>query len=184
MEKPFSMRLIAPLMGCLLLILPAVLPAQETATSDAGLISQLVAAAHETRKKDLGMAIEQLNMAINLKRKQQNGSDLELAEFLHTQGGWYYTMQNYLPAVDCFKESLSIRKANFGEIHPEIGKSLNNLGLCYAGMTDYSTAIQFYETSIAVKEACGDTSLAGISTNYFNMGNCSLVSGYKSKIFS
>ena len=66
---------------------------------------------------------------------------------------YYYSNGNYEDAVPYAEMSVVLRKAVFGENHPDYAKSLNNLGVLYDVMGDYLKAEQFYLESLKIRKS-------------------------------
>jgi tetratricopeptide (TPR) repeat protein len=63
----------------------------------------------------------------------------------------YQNILNYKKALNYYEKSLEIMKMNFGENHPSIASSLNNIAMVYQKIGDNKKAIEYFEKSLKMK---------------------------------
>ena len=52
-----------------------------------------------------------------------------------------------------YERSLEIRKSVYGEHHPDVATSYNNIGYVYYAQGDYSRALEMYEQALEIYES-------------------------------
>ena len=55
-------------------------------------------------------------------------------------------------ALDYFERCLEMRKKVCGEEHPDIGDSLNNIGIAYSRLGEHTKAINFFDKSLMIRK--------------------------------
>ena len=88
----------------------------------------------------------------------------EYADFLDV----YLTQ--YDKALEYHQQSLAIRKQIFGESHPSVANSYNNIGTVYHSHDDYARALEYYQKSLVIwKQVFGDFH-PDVAFSYNNIG--------------
>lgn len=83
--------------------------------------------------------------------------------------GLLLTMNDLGEARDLYEESIAIRRKVFGERHPAVAESLNNIGLLLYSQNRFGDAQPLMEQSIDIKRICfgpRHTMLAASLHNY------------------
>ena len=84
-------------------------------------------------------------------------------EFLYTYG-------KYEESLRIESELLDLRLSIFGENHPDVAMSYNNIGLVYDAMGDYSKALDYYEKSLRIMLSVLGENHPDVATIYNNIG--------------
>ena len=71
----------------------------------------------------------------------------KVGSYLVERGGDYWEAKTF------YKRALSIKKASFGEDHPNVATTLHNLGRLYCIHGRYSEAETFYKRALSIKKA-------------------------------
>ncbi|MBR5493294.1 MAG: tetratricopeptide repeat-containing protein, partial [Alistipes sp.] len=79
-------------------------------------------------------------------------------------------LAQYDNALDYLQQSLAIRKQVFGESHPDIAASYNNIGSVYDAQGDYTRALEYHQQSLAIMKQFFGESHPDIATSYNNIG--------------
>ena len=79
-------------------------------------------------------------------------------------------LAKYNKALDYYQQSLAIRKQAFGEFHPDVATSYNNIGLVYDAQGDYARALEYYQQSLTIKKQLLGESHPDVATSYNNIG--------------
>ena len=89
----------------------------------------------------------------------------EYADFLDVY------LAQYDKAIEYYQQSLAIRKQVFGESHPDVAHSYNNIGSVYHVQGDYAHALVYYQQSLAIwKQVYGDFH-PDVALSFSNIGN-------------
>lgn len=65
----------------------------------------------------------------------------------------YKNCKNYSAALSAYNESLSIRKAVFGEIHSEVANTLINIGLVHISEGQFMEASKIFKHAYNVRRS-------------------------------
>nr|WAI02779.1 MAG: tetratricopeptide repeat protein [Candidatus Methanoperedens sp.] len=103
--------------------------------------------------------------------------DTNFGKFMFELGCIYYDMGNNRQAIQYSEQALSIFKEVYGERHPAVVATLNNIGVAWGKLGKSEKALQCYEQALLiVKELYGEGHLAmattfnNIGTSEFNLG--------------
>ena len=80
-------------------------------------------------------------------------------------------LAKYNKALDYYQQSLAIRKQAFGEFHPDVTLSYNNIGLVYDDLGDYVRALEYHQQSLAIKIQLYGDSHPDVAISYNNIGS-------------
>ena len=69
-----------------------------------------------------------------------------------------------------FQQSLKIYLAIFGETHPDVATSYNNMGGVYDSQGDYAKALEMYQQSLKIRLAIFGETHPAVATIYSNIG--------------
>ena len=67
-----------------------------------------------------------------------------------------------------FERSLEISKSIYGEHHPGVATSYNNIGFVYYAQGDYSRALEMYERSLEIRKSVYGEHHPDVATSYNN----------------
>ena len=68
-----------------------------------------------------------------------------------------------------YQQSLKIRLAIFGETHPDVALSYNNIGSVYSSQGDYVKALEMYQRSLKIYLAIFGETHPNVATIYSNI---------------
>jgi len=77
---------------------------------------------------------------------------------------------NYAKSLIQYQNSLAIRKATYGDNHPDVATSLNNIGFVYKIQGQYDKALSYYEQSLSIRNATYGDNHPDIATSLNNIG--------------
>jgi len=103
--------------------------------------------------KSLGLFEKAMELIKRSVEVDQNTRDLKMARLIYRKGGIFYDQGKYDLALSCFQQALEIQKALFGDRHPDVATSLNNIGFVYSKKGDYDLALKYYEQSLEIQKA-------------------------------
>ena len=73
--------------------------------------------------------------------------------------------RNFSGALEYYDEALKIWTELFGEIHPDVATSLNNIAMVYSELNDYDKALEYYSRALKIRTTLyGDNAPDAIST--------------------
>ena len=79
-------------------------------------------------------------------------------------------MADYDKAMMLYQRALNITKTEYGEKHPDVAISLNNIGLVYSDRGDYGKALEYHDEALKIwTELFGQTN-PGVATSLSNIG--------------
>jgi len=103
---------------------------------------------------------------IHEKKKDKNYS-----KFLFELGFVNHEMGNDRQAIDYFEQALTIDKEIYGDKHPNIATTLNNIGSAWDALGEHKKAIGYFEQALTIdKEIYGDKH-PNIATTLNNIGS-------------
>lgn len=102
------------------------------------------------RERELALAQDYFNRAIDLQTKFQQQEDL--ATSLNALAILYNAMGRYTEAEPLYVRSLAIREQELGANHPDTAASLNNLAGLYESTGRYSEAEPLYVRAVGIAE--------------------------------
>ena len=70
-----------------------------------------------------------------------------------------------------YERSLEIRKSVYGEHHPDVATSYNNIGLVYDSQGEYSRALEMYERSLEIIKSVYGDNHPKVAASYNNIGS-------------
>ena len=82
-------------------------------------------------------------------------------------------------AIPCFKIALNGHRAQLGEVHPEVGKDYNNLGLAYADGGALDEAIDCFKNAMKIYDVVYGNSHFEIGTTLNSLGQLFKEKGLK-----
>ena len=88
----------------------------------------------------------------------------ELANFLEKY------LAQYDKALKYYQQSLALRKQLFGDSHPDVATSYNNIGSVYDSQGDYARALEYHQQSLAILKQVYGESHPDVATSYNNIG--------------
>lgn len=87
-------------------------------------------------------------------------------------------MADYDKAMMLYQRALNITKTEYGEKHPDVAISLNNIGLVYSDRGDYGKALEYHDEALKIRTGLFGqnhpdvaTSLSLIGLVYYNRGD-------------
>ncbi|CAH1241510.1 TTC28 [Branchiostoma lanceolatum] len=102
------------------------------------------------------------------------GEHKDIAASLYNLGSTWSTLDDHKKAVSYFDESLTMRKAVFGDntAHLDIAESLSALGLSWSELGDQKKAISYHEQALTMTTAIvgGNKAHPDISSSLYNLG--------------
>jgi tetratricopeptide (TPR) repeat protein len=119
------------------------------------------------RERELALAQDYFNRAIDLQTKFQQQEDL--ATSLNDLAILYYSTGKYAEAEPPYVRSLAIREQELGANHPGTSTSLNNLALLYKSTGRYTEAEPLYLRSLAIMEQESGANHPDTSTSLNNL---------------
>ena len=79
-------------------------------------------------------------------------------------------MADYDKAMMLYQRALNITKTEYGEKHPDVAISLNNIGSVYSDRGDYGKALEYHDEALKIwTELFGQTN-PGVATSLSNIG--------------
>lgn len=95
------------------------------------------------------------------------------ARLLDKAGIWWQKCKGIpVLAEEHFRESFEIRKAEFGDQHPDVATSLNNMANCYYAQGNYEEASKFHSQVLEIRKAAFGDRHPDVAMSLNNMGNC------------
>ncbi|CAF4221967.1 unnamed protein product, partial [Rotaria sordida] len=95
-------------------------------------------------------AITFYERAINIYKKMNPPSQLNLATAYNNIGVVYKNMGEYSKALSSYERALEIRRIALPPNHPDLAASYNNIGSVYYNMGEYSKALSSYERAFDI----------------------------------
>ncbi|KJU87027.1 hypothetical protein MBAV_000769 [Candidatus Magnetobacterium bavaricum] len=96
--------------------------------------------------------------------------DIEVGKFIHEYAYSLWQLGDAKQAIVFFEKSLTIELAVYGERHPSVATSYNNIGGAWRALGDPKQAIAFLEKSLAIwLEVYGERH-PSVATSYNNIG--------------
>ena len=92
------------------------------------------------------------------------------AELLSRCDLFYSLIGDYKQALKYGKESLEIRKNFFGENHPDVAASYNNVGNTYYFLGDHKNALKYLQKSLEIKKSLFGENHPDVAGSYNNVG--------------
>ena len=89
----------------------------------------------------------------------------EYADFLEEY------LAQYNKALEYHQQSLAIKKQVYGDSHPDVAISYNNIGLVYDDLGDYVRALEYHQQSLAIKIQLYGDSHPDVAISYNNIGS-------------
>jgi tetratricopeptide (TPR) repeat protein len=84
-------------------------------------------------------------------------SDDKYGKFMYELGWVYYDTGDARQAIEYYEQALSIGKEVYGERHPNVATTLNNIGGAWDSLGEPKKALEYYEQALAIdKEVYGD----------------------------
>lgn len=116
---------------------------------------------------------------------------LQKALALNNQGEKLLEQGKYPEALTLLQESLTIRKKELGEDHPDTASSYNNIGTTYGNMGDYAKAQEYQlkaltiiETNLGKNHPNTAISYNNVGATYNEMGDYAKAYQYNQKAFT
>ena len=119
---------------------------------DEGLVLVMRLIAGELEKNGRQQEAEKLSQwATEISIALQGANNQEgLYEQLRQAVSQLYQAGKYEQAIPLAEQALTLAKKMYGEEHPAVATSLNNLGLLYSSMGRYEEAERYYEQALAI----------------------------------
>ncbi|MGB7001691.1 MAG: tetratricopeptide repeat protein [Halobacteriota archaeon] len=84
-------------------------------------------------------------------------SDDKHSRFMYELGWVYFDVGDALQAIEYYEQALSIDKEVYGERHPNVATTLNNIGMAWYALGEQKKALGYYEQALGIdKEVYGD----------------------------
>jgi tetratricopeptide (TPR) repeat protein len=96
--------------------------------------------------------------------------DEHFARFQYELGWIYHDIGEHEKAIEYYKEALGIVKEVYGEKHPNVAATLNNLGLAWDALGEHKKAIGYYEEALAIDEKIYGRRHPNVATRVNNLG--------------
>ena len=90
---------------------------------------------------------------------------------LNTSGQVYDRIGKYSQAEGFLKKALIIRKKIFGEDHPDVASSYNNLASVYSSLGEYNQAEELYEKALVIWKKINVEDHVDVATIYDNLAS-------------
>ena len=129
---------------------------------------RLLLRAKSIREQILGEEhIETAAVYLHLASAYRKTGVYETAEKFCLKAAQIYAQGKYTEAEALYQTVLEIREKTFGENHPDLAISFNNLGAIYREREEYDKAEDFYRKSITIfRKIYGDDNLKTILAHY------------------
>lgn len=80
-------------------------------------------------------------------------------------------MGNYIKALEYSRKALEIKLIiYYGEQHPDVATSYNNIGFIYKSLKDYPKALDYFEKALELKKIIFGDCHQEVASNYDNIG--------------
>ncbi len=79
-------------------------------------------------------------------------------------------MAQYQDVLEYFNKALTLALDQYGENHPDVATSYNNIGLVYASLGNYDRALEFYERALKIDLEIFGENHQDVATSYNNIG--------------
>ncbi|MBV6342176.1 tetratricopeptide repeat protein [Candidatus Magnetobacterium casense] len=96
--------------------------------------------------------------------------DISVGNFLNTYATSLWKLGEARQAIAFFEKSLAISLEVYGERHPDVAGSYNNIGSAWDNLGDSKQAIEFYEKSLAISLEVYGERHPDVATSYNNLG--------------
>lgn len=129
--------------------------------------------------KELGQydkAMELLNktLEIRLRKKEANR---HIANTYNTIALTLKDLGHYNPAIDTLQKALAIQQATYGAIHPDVARTISQIGIMYLLMERCEEAYPYLQESLQQQlEAFGAVNVQ-TAMNYQNIARCKMLDG-------
>ena len=113
-----------------------------------------------------------------------NESDYDREKHMDLLSKYGEFLSTYAKYEDCLRvrtELLKLESSVFGESHPDVALSYNNIGFVYGATGDYSKELEYYEKSLRIRLSVLGENHPNVATNYNNIGSVYNVIGDYSK---
>ncbi|MBF0338742.1 MAG: tetratricopeptide repeat protein [Nitrospirae bacterium] len=97
--------------------------------------------------------------------------DANVAAFLHEYAYSLDTLGDPKQAIAFYEKALASRLEVYGERHPDVATSYNNIGSAWGTLGDSKQAIAFYEKSLSIKLEVYGERHPDVATSYNNIGS-------------
>ena len=91
-------------------------------------------------------------MSLSVRSFSQDKALLSRADSLHQLGRDLFAEQKYKDAIVFFEKAAEIRKEQLGDYSAVLANSINNIGVCYYHLGDYTEAIDCHQRAAAIQE--------------------------------
>ena len=91
-------------------------------------------------------------LSLSIPSFSQDRALLARADSLHQLGRDLFAEEKYEAAIDLFEEAAVIRKEQLGDYSADLANSINNIGVCYQNLGDYSKALNYHQQSLEIRE--------------------------------
>ena len=103
-----------------------------------------------------------------------NESDYDREKHMDLLSKYGEFLKTYAKYEDCLRvrtELLELVSSVFGESHPDVASSYNNIGFVYGATGDYSKALEYYEKSLKIRLSVLGENHPDVATSYNNIGS-------------
>ena len=108
--------------------------------------------------------------AVDMAQKSEYDKE-KYSNLLAEYGEFLYEYAYYDMALDICEMNLSLEKEIYGESHPTVATSYNNIGCIYSDKGNYGKALSYLEKSLAIKLQHYGESHPTVATSYNNLGS-------------
>ena len=99
----------------------------------------------------------------------------------HQMASYSLRQGNAFEAIEYWTQVLEIKKAVFGDSHPSVADTLNNLGLAWSDLGENKKAIEYYEKALEMTKSFFGESHPSVAETLNNLGNAWSELGEKKK---
>ena len=103
--------------------------------------------------------------------------DVLLADWHTSVGSLHYAELKYKEALEHHQEALEIRIRLYGQTHPQVAESLNNVGACLDCLGDYTQAIGYYKRALRIRQNTLGPDHPDVGQSLYNLGFVSVEQG-------
>ncbi|MBI4777939.1 tetratricopeptide repeat protein [Candidatus Desantisbacteria bacterium] len=115
--------------------------------------------------------------------KKASQLDPDNPEYLYMRGRTNEFLGDYIRAIQCFEQVMSIHSKSFPENHPYIAHDLNNLGIAWDNLCRFKKAVKYFEQSLAITYNLPEVDPLDIAGNLNNLAiSCFSLGEYEKAI--
>ena len=126
----------------------------------------------EHKKGNDVKAIEYYTQALPILLECKGGENIAIIEAYHALAGAYQVVDSFALSEQCYKKAIDIERRIYGDNHPSVATTIDNLGILYSEIGKHEEALKQHAEALKIRLSFFPEQSEYVSNSYNNIATC------------